>query len=296
MAETYPAVNGTGLVTTAAAQTITGAKTFMAGSATTVPVTIQAAVGQSANITEWKNAAGTTVSSVDFAGQIHSLGLYAEANVAGQRPLTVKGFAGQTANLTEWQDSTGSVVARIRSTGTAELNYGLYTQGPVNGSPVSGHIQIDNTAANGTVDSKGLLIRARSGQTANLTEWLDNTGAIQAGVDPIGRYFVQTSAPLTAAGWGASISATPYHTSAPGIIVKGRASQTGNLTEWQDSAGTALFSILSDGKPYVNGLPIRISNVNNVPATIAGNGFLYVTNGALTYKGGNGTITTVAVS
>lgn len=86
------------------------------------------------------------------------------------------------------------------------------------------------------------------------------------------------------------------------FIVKGAASQSGDLENWQNSAGTVLMRVTSGGNLGVNtnsfgtgtGV-VAIANAGTVPSTnpTAG-GVLYVESGALKYRGSSGTITTIA--
>ncbi len=55
-------------VTTNGTQTITGQKTFLSTAATNVPVTIKGATGQTANLLEIYNSAGTLVNFINSAG------------------------------------------------------------------------------------------------------------------------------------------------------------------------------------------------------------------------------------
>jgi hypothetical protein len=108
-----------------------------------------------------------------------------------------------------------------------------------------------------------------------------------------------------------------------GFIVQASASQTANLSEWQNSAGTVLTSISSAGvitsTANMSALGIRaaaslctssvavtsivtnatsghvvIQNGGTVPNTPTGGGVIYVESGALKYKGSSGTITVLA--
>jgi len=110
-----------------------------------------------------------------------------------------------------------------------------------------------------------------------------------------------------------------------GLIIQASASQTANLQEWQNSAGTALITITSAGafssSANIVALGIRagtslstsntgatniVSNAttghvvmqNNaaIPNTPSGGGVLYVDAGALKYKGSSGTITTLGAA
>lgn len=56
---------------------------------------------------------------------------------------------------------------------------------------------------------------------------------------------------LAATGFVADRTISPAATSSQGLIIKGLASQTANLQEYQDSAGTVLFSVKPSGYPGI---------------------------------------------
>jgi hypothetical protein len=109
------------------------------------------------------------------------------------------------------------------------------------------------------------------------------------------------------------------------LTVKGAASQTANLTEWQNSGGTMVAAIGLDGRPKFNGLKdlgdlttifqpgqrnlglinmasfgggagvVGIANATTVPTTNpTGGGILYSEGGALKWRGSSGTVTVIA--
>jgi hypothetical protein len=100
-----------------------------------------------------------------------------------------------------------------------------------------------------------LVLRGASGQTADLTQWQNNAGASQAKVRSDG--FIETLAGLSATGnylnsFGGATLANTILAVRPGasnigLVVRGAASQTANLQEWQDSTGATLTRIASDG-------------------------------------------------
>jgi hypothetical protein len=57
-------------VTTNGTQTITGSKTFLAASAASVPLTLRGVTGQTANLLEIRNAAGTVINFIDANGAL----------------------------------------------------------------------------------------------------------------------------------------------------------------------------------------------------------------------------------
>jgi hypothetical protein len=101
-----------------------------------------------------------------------------------------------------------------------------------------------------------------------------------------------------------------------GLIVKGAASQSANLQEWQNSAGTVLAKVNSAGQIYSGmtmGFSMRIgsesislgggngilamANATTVPSTNpTGGGIIYIEAGALKYRGASGTVTTIAAA
>ena len=87
-----------------------------------------------------------------------------------------------------------------------------------------------------------------------------------------------------------------------GLVVKGAASQTGDLQQWQNSAATVLMRVTASGNVGINlnsfgtGVGVvAIANAGTVPSTNpTGGGVLYVEAGALKYRGSSGTISTIA--
>ena len=161
----------------------------------------------------------------------------------GQAPgvgLILRGYGSQTADLQQWQYSDGNTYARISP-------YGQLAIGDVNPLIYSNARISLNTVATSAV---GLVIRGVSSQTANLQEWQDSTGASRTVIQASGSFFSNHSATLTnaGAGGGNAIFTRTLYASAVPVVVRGAASQTANLQEWQDSAGTVLASISSTGK------------------------------------------------
>jgi hypothetical protein len=103
----------------------------------------------------------------------------------------------------------------------------------------------------GSVTSARLLVlNAPSGQSVNIQEWQTN-GSLQAAIGiggqisttqrgTFGSQFPNTIAQLAVL--------NPVATRV-GLAVQGAASQSSNLTEWQNSASSIIFAIRSDGKP-----------------------------------------------
>ena len=155
----------------------------------------------------------------------------AVAKTVSAIPLVIKGAVSQTANLQEWQNSAGTV-----------LNY--ITSGGSFGVPNNAAIILGNSLSTGTEGSLRLL----SGSGTNyIQSGLNITGGSAAPL-VIGSIYawsewirIDNTGTVNIAGFGASNK---------GLIVKAAASQTANLQEWQNSAGTVLTNIDSSGNIY----------------------------------------------
>jgi len=125
-----------------------------------------------------------------------------------------------------------------------------------------GTVAAVSTAGGSTITASGaavkpLVLKGATSQTANLQEWQNSSGTVGASID---QYGIATLAGLVTYGnnsFEGNLSIGSYLTSKlsvttdsatkKGAVVKGAASQTANLQEWQNSAGAVLASVGSDG-------------------------------------------------
>ena len=199
------------------------------------------------------NQYGIVINSQKASHVTNSYGIYQAGNddlniingrtsfnsgAAGYVPVIVKAAASQTANLQEWQDSAGTILTRINSAGN------IYT---------SGYLTAGVHAPTGTltVVSKGVsvpvaVIQGAASQTADLQQWQDSAGSVKALIGSGGNGVFNG----IRSGSGSTTGAINAYTTAAqiGILVRGAASQTANLQEWQNSAGTVLASIDANGQ------------------------------------------------
>ena len=111
------------------------------------------------------------------------------------------------------------------------------------------------TVSNLTV---GMIVRGVASQTANLTEWQDSAGSITASVDASG--FIRTNQLINVTSFNNSrlqMSTTgalfDVGTATNVVLrVRGAASQSANLQEWQDSASTVQTLINASGAIATN--------------------------------------------
>jgi hypothetical protein len=250
---------------------------------------IQGLASQTANLQEWQNSSGTVIAKVSSDGTITSgnitstayafltgttyaynvasaadygatmmqfnsgknLAITANTTITSQTTSTVglivKAIASQSANLQEWQDSSGASKAYLSINGhfvaqrvyAPDSLYVVSTGGP-------GTVNIETYANNGI----GVIIKGKSSQTADLQQWQNSAGTVLAKLSAYGDFII----PDARVAIGASsvlantfIFANTSYASYTPIVVRGAASQTANLTEWQNSVGTVLTKINSSG-------------------------------------------------
>jgi hypothetical protein len=208
------------------------------------------------------------------------------SSATGQVPLTLAGTAGQTANLFSVTGTVGTT--SIDSQGLLVNTGPVQTNGLRNPSvqtvlslATSG---INVFSNNPTAGNVGLVLRGAASQSANLQEWQSSAASILTRISSSGQF---VSDQQTFVGSGAtSISNSRFNlatgsSSVIGQVIRGAASQTANLQEWQDSAGTRLISVNPAGSLVFSGSGSLLSGTNGrglfitndatiVPITIRG--------------------------
>jgi hypothetical protein len=111
----------------------------------------------------------------------------------------------------------------------------------------------------GAVGNKGLVVQGQTSQTANLQEWQDSAGVVKASVSPAGT-ITSTSALIgltsqlgNATNYGSILSLNTASAANIGMIIRGVASQTGDLQQWQNSAGSNVATLSAGGALTING-------------------------------------------
>jgi hypothetical protein len=293
---------------------------------------------QSANIFEVQTSAGGSLITIGNSGTLSANGrlvaggsLSARVDVATgatQIGLGIKAAASQTADLIQTQTSAGAVLG---------------------GRNALGQIYTGNTAGLTTAVGGATLTATSSAGTATITTTsAHNIGSgdlvVVAGITPSGfngtyvvtavpsstaiSYVNATAGPQTVAGTisvYAQTSIVARSAATTGLILRGATSQSSNLQEWQNTAGTAVAYINNAGNMKLANISgtdtltavtfttarniqlgggaassgggtgvIGISNAGGTPTSNpTGGGILYVEAGALKYRGSSGTITTL---
>jgi hypothetical protein len=263
-----------------------------------IPFAVRSAVSQTADLTQWQSNAGTVLSSVDKNGSISapffgsttanrsylqtngdtgSLQIFAGA--AALKALVVKGATSQSANILEVQDSTGAAVFSVSPYSETWNKGNLYVGSAGN----YGRLSVLTGAA-----VVGAVIRGAVSQTANLQEWQDSTGAILASLSGSGRIYTARTSAGSTSDFTATANFWSNNATTVGAIIRGAVSQTANLQEWQDSAGTVKLQINKDGDLQLNG-NASIINGGGGPNLQFGSGLVATARGAsqipLTLKG-----------
>jgi len=221
--------------------------------------------------------------------------------VSGAGAVSISSVAGSAITgivpLANGGTNASSAASALTSLGGASLT-------AANAFTVGGHT-ITNSA-----DVVPLMLKANATQTTNLFEIQPNgstTPIIRFGSD--GKVRFGTNATQTGT-WMGIANPDP---SWVGLSIRGAASQSANLQEWQTSTGAILASISGGGSLTVdgniNGLNLRTNggdtaggsgilallNATTVPtANPAAGGIVFVEAGELKYRGSGGGINTIA--
>ena len=139
-------------------------------------LSVQGALGQSANLVEVKSSTGSVLTSVTSAGAISSaVGGHTITNtVAGTVPLAITTSASQTADLLSAVYS-GSKVFYVNFGGGIRTTAGLKS---VSMDAVNGAFAFQTGSASAPV----IISRSAASQTANNQEWQDSAGTVLASV------------------------------------------------------------------------------------------------------------------
>jgi hypothetical protein len=199
-------------------------------------------------------------------------------------PAVIKGFSGQTANLQEWRDSSGVVLNRITASGTLGTGYGdaglkpvAITSGPYASysamavtnyyNSITGYILGDNGGTFNLLDGNANLAASLSSFGSGFSKIILNTAGYYAAPsltmditsgDEVGLYLpgglgsntlsiVTDRTDRMVFGATGNVLIGGFTASTVGLTVKGFASQTANLQEWQNSSATVLAAISSAG-------------------------------------------------
>ena len=239
----------------------TGAQTFTGTAPASFVMVMRAATGQSTDILNVQNASGQGTLAFDSGGRLVTRTGSTFSNVtsgggnsilattfyAAAVPMAIRGAASQSANLLELQSSAANILASFDSSGQlrtpAILNPNSFNNSRIRvldagltiDTGVAGNVALTVTNTNAT--PTGDIFRA-TGTAGNFQ--ITSSGGVRSAINVANSFGGGTSANNILAVRANVATNVP-------LIVSGAASQTANLQEWQNSAGTVLASINSSG-------------------------------------------------
>ena len=231
---------------------------------------VKGAASQTANLQEWQNSAGPALSYIGSNGAIVSQGtIYVNGNSivdaygtnSGTRirsttsanavVLTSFGNANQTGDMFQLVNSSSTVLSGVNAAGQIYAG----TTASVVGSTTTAITSAAYTSATVAVFTYGGTSLVQAGQrvtVAGVTGGTYNGTWVVSAVTST-TFTVLGSGFTNVAGSGGTFQLSAVGTFVAGtaaitpIIVRGAASQTANLQEWQNSAGTTLTAITPTG-------------------------------------------------
>ena len=247
---------------------------------------VRGASSQAGALTQWQDSSGTVLSRINATGQAAfggrlTVGLndinngsifYVSISTATQVGAVIRGVLSQTANLQEWHDSTSAVLSLVTSAG-------LFESPRFTAKPTGGTYGLYSIAQGAS--AVPIVARGASSQTGNLTEWQDSSGVAQAYVTS--GYSIYTAGrAIFGTDYSAKLQATSASATMVGAVIRGAASQSANLQEWQDSAGTVLAQVNSAGSAvFANIYPTgRVYAYSNLAGTQSAYSYFTGSNGS----------------
>jgi hypothetical protein len=253
----------------AGGNSFTGAQSIIPASTTGNGIVITGIASQSGDLQRWNLNGGTNVTRIGSDGRLYSSvsvrvnGVTSPNNTgsilsiadsaaaiitpgsASLQPLIVRGAASQSANLQEWQQSDGTVKASVNNSGDIQGALAGFTFASFG----SYRAYVDNVALRvyaNNANAQAVIIKGVASQSANLQEWQDSSANILAKVESTG--WLHVPALRVKNGLGApTVSAQAYFepqsATTIGALIRGTTSQSANLQEWQNDAGTVVGSI-----------------------------------------------------
>jgi len=191
-----------------------------------------------------------------------------EASGAAVKPLIVKGAASQSANLFEVQNSGGYDIFAINSSGypvIKNLNAYSYQLNTNGAGALAGRGVVTCVTYTGGTDGEYFMMSTGLGTSSPDLKLMNiNLGTQQIGFN------------TAVASISGQMHLTVASASRKGFVLQAAASQTGNLLEIQNSAGTPIFYTNSNGRLFIKNatagdyLQLGFSTDNNQYGMVCG--------------------------
>lgn len=253
----------------------------------------QGAVNQTANLQEWRNSSGTVLSAVSPLGQNVIGSSTPLTNSAVQQSITAVTFTSTTATYTytstlqvmtvgdyvtisglDPSGYNGSFQVTAIATVSAGSSYSFTVANTTNTTVVDGTGLVALSAGlSVTIPDKahtGIIIKAAANQSAAMMEFRTSAGALSTWWDASGAMTASTAVVSTLYSGGfmntgtlGYYNATTFNAAVSPIVVRGAASQTADLQQWQNSAGTVLASVAPSGYLTLPGIISGAAGINS---------------------------------
>ena len=227
------------------------APTIINATTTVVPLTIRGAASQTATLQEWQNSASTVLWSVTAGGRLvgasATSGALFDIKTGGGVGASIQSsFSTQTSNLLQLLNSSSTVLGG--SNAVAQIFTGSTT-------PITSTVGGATTAASGNGTTATLTMTSATNLAvgdivvvAGVTPTgYNTTGSVVTAVSNSGTFTVSyanaTTGSQTVAGTvstPAQASVTARSAGTKGLVIRGDASQTANMMEFQNSAGSVI--------------------------------------------------------
>lgn len=226
-------------------------------------------------------------------------------NAPASKGLVIKGAPSQSSNLQEWQDSTGAVLSAVAKDGTHQAPDGSLTAPGLAfaGSATTGFYRVAangsiavnvNGVAWGTCTINGVDITPA---TTTPAYFLRGVNTIQHGSSVAGQtlivgsgytvnmLFFNPAVLLLQKSVGPNATVTAQAATHIGLVIKGAASQSADLQEWQDSTAAVKAAVAADGNlAVVRGVAYAWPSSQGGASTVLTNNG----SGTLTWAAGGG--------
>jgi hypothetical protein len=171
------------------------------------------------------------------------------------------GVVSVTSPITNVGSETAAVIG-INTANFALLN----TANSFTNSP-----QTITTASASTI---GLIVNATASQSVNLTEWRNSTGTVIARVNQSGDVFGRLLFAFTSTNFSASLNVGTASAGSIGAVIRGAASQTANLQQWQNSAGTVIGGVAANGAAFFGTTGATNASLTSIPTAASVSGII----------------------
>ena len=240
--------------------------------AAATPILARGSASQTADLQQWQNSSATVLSRINSSGFLSTPRINftggtstVSALALSDGTLSFESTSGQlfsisnslTGTIFSVNDVSGLPIIEATDLGIIKINE-LYGQ-TVFGSATPTASALTTFVAR-TTSTIPVVVKGITSQSANLQNWYAGDGTLGTRIGPYGELVGHNQ---LANGIGGTINGTMWsvisgNSSYVPIVVRGAASQTANLTEWQNSAGTVVSRINSSG--FFEGSTLELTN------------------------------------